>query len=84
MSQDYEVVVVGGGPVGVMALALLGHAGIPAVGIEREAALWPQARAVHFDGETMRAFQTIGLGEEVFALASRCATSGWRTRPARR
>ena len=68
MPQDYEVVVVGGGPVGVMALALLGHAGISAVGIEREATLWPQARAVHFDGEIMRAFQTIGLGEDVFAL----------------
>ena len=68
MPQDYEVVVVGGGPVGVMALALLGHAGISAVGIEREATLWPQARAVHFDGETMRAFQTVGLGEDVFAL----------------
>jgi 3-(3-hydroxy-phenyl)propionate hydroxylase len=66
--QDYEVVVVGGGPVGVMALALLGHAGIPAVGLEREATLWPQARAVHFDGEIMRAFQTIGLGDDVFAL----------------
>src|SRR5829696_225138 len=51
-----------------MALALLGHASISAVGIEREATLWPQARAVHFDGEIMRAFQTIGLGDDVFAL----------------
>src|SRR4051794_30189479 len=51
-----------------MALALLGHAGIPAVGVEREPALWPQARAVHFDGETLRAFQAIGMGEQVFAL----------------
>ena len=83
--QDYEVVVVGGGPVGVMALALLGHAGISAVGIEREATLWPQARAVHFDGEIVRAFQSIGLGEDVFALCKPDAsTSGWRTRPARR
>ena len=33
--------------------------------------LWPQARAVHFDGETLRTFLAISLGEPVFALASR-------------
>lgn len=67
MSQDCEVIVVGGGPVGVMALALLGHAGVRAVGIEREPELWEQARAVHFDGETVRSFQSMGLGEELSA-----------------
>src|SRR3954462_11878815 len=50
-----------------MALALLGHAGLDAVGIEREPTLWPLARAVHFDGEILRAFQSIGLADEVSA-----------------
>lgn len=67
MSWNYEVVVVGGGPVGVAALALLGQAGISAIGIERESSVWPQARAVHFDGETLRAFQGLGLGEQAMA-----------------
>lgn len=67
MSQDCEVIVVGGGPVGVMALTLLGHAGVRAVGIEREPELWQQARAVHFDGETVRSFQAMGLAEELSA-----------------
>lgn len=67
MPNDCEVIVVGGGPVGVLALALLGHAGIRAVGVEREPEMWSQARAVHFDGETMRALQAIGLAEEVAA-----------------
>jgi 3-(3-hydroxy-phenyl)propionate hydroxylase len=64
--QKYEVIVVGGGPVGATALALLGHAGIPAVGIERETETWPFARAVHFDGETLRLLQALGLADEVF------------------
>ena len=58
----------GGGPVGASALALVGNAGIHASGIERDPVLWPQARAVHFDGETLRTFLAISLGEPVFAL----------------
>jgi 3-(3-hydroxy-phenyl)propionate hydroxylase len=69
MSHDCEVIVVGGGPVGVLALTLLGHAGILAIGVEREPDMWSQARAVHFDGETMRSLQAIGLAEEVAARA---------------
>lgn len=70
MPHDCEVIVVGGGPVGVLALALLGHAGIRAVGVERQPEMWSQARAVHFDGETMRSLQAIGLAEDV-ALRSK-------------
>ena len=68
MSVDYDVVVVGGGPVGVTALALLGRAGIRAVGVEREAIAWPAPRAVHFDGETLRLLQSIGIIEEVLKI----------------
>lgn len=68
MSQDYEVVVIGGGPVGAMALAQLGHAGVRALGVEREPELWQQARAVHFDAEAMRSFQAMGRGAEIAAL----------------
>lgn len=67
MPQKYEVVVAGGGPVGATALALLGHAGIPALGIERERQTWPFARAVHFDGETLRLLQALGIADEVIA-----------------
>lgn len=67
MSQKYEVIVVGGGPVGATALALLGHAGIPAIGVERETQTWPFARAVHFDGETLRLLQTLGIADEFVA-----------------
>jgi 3-(3-hydroxy-phenyl)propionate hydroxylase len=67
VSQEREVVVVGGGPVGVMALVLLGHAGVRAVGVEREPEMWPHARAVHFHGEIMRTLQAVGLADSFAA-----------------
>ena len=60
---NVDVVVIGGGPVGVTALALLGRAGLTAVGVERDVQVWPTARAVHFDGETFRTLQSLGVAE---------------------
>lgn len=61
MNIDVDVVVVGGGPVGATALALCGRAGLTAIGFEKDAEMWPTARAVHFDGETMRTLQSLGI-----------------------
>lgn len=66
---NVDVVVIGGGPVGVTALALLGRAGLSAVSVEREIQVWPTARAVHFDGETFRTLQSLGVAER-FAEAT--------------
>ncbi|NWN89568.1 MAG: bifunctional 3-(3-hydroxy-phenyl)propionate/3-hydroxycinnamic acid hydroxylase [Micrococcaceae bacterium] len=65
--HDADVIVVGGGPVGVTALALLGQAGLTAIGIEKDLEAWPTARAVHFDGEIFRVLQTLGVAEELTA-----------------
>jgi 3-(3-hydroxy-phenyl)propionate hydroxylase len=65
--SDYDVVVIGGGPVGEMMLALLGLRGIRAVAFEKAAEVWDKPRAVHFDGEILRVFQSIGIGDEVLA-----------------
>lgn len=69
MSFDCDVLVVGGGPVGEVLLTLLGSRGISAIGLEKDSQVWPKPRAVHFDGETLRTFQSIGLGDSV---AARC------------
>lgn len=61
---DADVVVIGGGPVGAAALAQLAGAGLTAIGFEQETDMWPTARAVHFDGETMRALQRLGVAEQ--------------------
>lgn len=60
---DADVIVVGGGPVGTVALAMLGRAGLTAIGLERDTDVWPSARAVHFDGETFRTLQSLGATE---------------------
>lgn len=68
MNTDVDVAVIGGGPVGTTALALLGRLGLTAVGLEKDEEMWPTARAVHFDGETMRTLQGLGIAEELAAV----------------
>jgi 3-(3-hydroxy-phenyl)propionate hydroxylase len=62
---DVDVVVVGRGPVGATLANLLGLCGIRTLVLEREAKAYHLPRAVHFDDESMRVFQTIGLAEAI-------------------
>ena len=64
-AADYEVAIVGCGPVGAIAANLFGQAGIRTLVIEREAEPYPLPRAVHIDHEMMRIFQSVGLADEV-------------------
>ena len=65
---DYDVAIVGCGPVGAIAANLFGHAGLRTLVIEREAAPYPLPRAVHIDHEMMRIFQSVGLADAVLPL----------------
>ncbi|RSZ63861.1 bifunctional 3-(3-hydroxy-phenyl)propionate/3-hydroxycinnamic acid hydroxylase [Corynebacterium hylobatis] len=62
---DADVIVIGGGPVGVTALAMLGQRGLTAIGVEKSSDVWPTARAVHFDGEAFRMLQSLGITEKL-------------------
>ncbi|WP_054685066.1 bifunctional 3-(3-hydroxy-phenyl)propionate/3-hydroxycinnamic acid hydroxylase [Microbacterium sp. No. 7] len=64
MSYDADVIVIGAGPVGTTALALLGRLGVSAIGLEKDHEMWPTARAVHFDGESFRTLQALGVADE--------------------
>ena len=66
--QSYDIAVVGMGPVGAAAATLFGHAGLSVVAFERDREVYALPRAVAMDGEVVRAFQCIGLGEELNAL----------------
>ena len=65
---ETEVAIIGCGPVGAMLANLLGLQGIATLVLEREAAIYNLPRAMHFDDEVMRLFQTIGLADEMQSL----------------
>ena len=61
----YDVAIVGFGPTGATLANLLGMQGFKVAVVEREAQPSPLPRAVHFDGEVMRIFETAGLAREI-------------------
>src|SRR6185369_12162511 len=60
-----DVAILGYGPVGALLANLLGQAGLSVAVYERETAVFPLPRAVHFDGEVMRIFQSAGLAGRI-------------------
>ena len=64
-NSTFDVVIVGRGPVGSTLANLLGQCGLKTLVLEREAASYHLPRAAHFDDESMRVFQTIGLSEAI-------------------
>ena len=65
---DYDVVVIGCGPVGGLAANLLGKAGVKTLVVERVAEPHPLPRAVHIDHEVMRLFQSAGLVDRLVPM----------------
>ncbi len=62
---DYDVAVVGGGPVGLALAGLLGQRGHSVGVFERFAQVYPLPRAIRFDGEIMRIFQNLDIVEDI-------------------
>lgn len=66
------VVVVGAGPTGLTAAALLARRGVGCLVLERWGAAYPRPRAVHLDDEVHRVLGRLGLGGEFAALSRPC------------
>lgn len=68
-TTDADVLIVGYGPVGQVAAALLGGAGHRVIVAERRTGRYETPRAGHFDHEIMRVFQNLGVANEVQRIA---------------
>ncbi len=64
-SPDFDVCIIGYGPVGASLANLLGQSGLKTVVLEREPSVYHLPRAVSLDGEGMRLVQTMGLADEL-------------------
>ena len=67
-TENYDVLIVGYGPVGALTALELADAGLRVVILERSKDPVILPRAVGLDGESVRAFQRIGFGDEVAGL----------------
>jgi 3-(3-hydroxy-phenyl)propionate hydroxylase len=69
-ADPVPVVIVGAGPVGVIAATLLGQYGVECLVLDRWDGVFPQPRAVHLDDEIYRILARLGIAE-LFAAVSR-------------
>ena len=61
----FDIAVVGYGPTGATLASLLVREGLSVLVIERENDVYDLPRAVHFDDETMRVFQAVGIADDL-------------------
>jgi len=71
MGRDelHDVAIIGAGPVGLVAAALLGRAGVDVVVVERYPEPFGLPRAIRMDHEAMRIWQELGIAEELLVDA---------------
>ena len=62
--KEYDVTIVGLGPTGGTLANLIASNGFSVLILEREKSFYSLPRAVHFDDEIMRVFQTIGITDD--------------------
>ena len=63
--KNYDIAIIGYGPVGAVTANLFGQKGFNTIVIEPKKEIWDIPRAVHFDGQTQRIFQTMGFMDEI-------------------
>jgi flavoprotein hydroxylase len=77
-SATNDVVVVGGGPVGLTLSILLAQRGLAVTVLERQPEPYPLPRAVHFDHEVGRILQSAGIGGELAQISEPADIYEWR------
>src|SRR6185369_177782 len=63
---EFDIVIVGCGPVGAVTACWLGQAGVKTLVVEKSRSIWEIPRAMALDHEILRVFQNIGVIQKVF------------------
>lgn len=74
---DVDVVVVGAGPVGLIASVKLARLGWRVCCVERQPLAYGRPRAVGLDSESMRTLQSIGVAEDQLAISGVAGSYIW-------
>ena len=69
LDSNFYVAIIGLGPVGSTLANILGQYGLKTAALDRENAAYHLPRAVMFDDEIMRVFQSLGLSEKMQEVA---------------
>ena len=68
-SSMFDVAIIGYGPAGATLANQLGQLGLSVLVLEKDADIYALPRAIHFDGEVMRVFETAGLRTPMEAIS---------------
>ncbi len=77
MTAEFDVIVLGYGPVGHVMAALLAQSGWRVGVIDRQPGLYPLPRIGHLDHEVMRILQAVGIAGDFERKACVCRTYDW-------
>jgi 2,4-dichlorophenol 6-monooxygenase len=81
-TRTTDVLIVGGGPVGLTASILLSQLGVPSLLVERRDGSSRLPKAHYLNSRTMEIFQSFGFADEVYAAgtpAPNMASTAWYT-----
>lgn len=65
--MDYDLIIVGMGPVGATAASLAGQWGLRTLVLDKSETVYQNPRAMGFDHEVMRTFDNLGLADDIAA-----------------
>lgn len=77
--MDFDLIIIGLGPVGAVAANLAGEAGLRTLVLEKSLTVFDKPRAMGFDQEVMRIFGDLGLADKIAPYVMPYRPSEYRT-----